>query len=119
MQITEDSLNNIRREVSKHFRNKKSEDLKDKIDEFATKSMNKSVTNLYRGINDQPRINLVKDENDDLIADCNDVENMWKNSFCRLLNVFSVSDGRQMERETVERLLAGPNPFEVEITIAR
>jgi hypothetical protein len=50
-QIIGDNLNNVRSEVSEHFRNKKREYLKDKIDEFATNSMNKNVRNLYRGIN--------------------------------------------------------------------
>jgi hypothetical protein len=31
-----DSLNNIRREASRHFRNKKRESLKDKFNELAT-----------------------------------------------------------------------------------
>jgi hypothetical protein len=43
--------NNIRREAKKHFRNKKSEYLKDKIDELATNSKNKNIRELYRGIN--------------------------------------------------------------------
>jgi hypothetical protein len=35
-EINVDNLNNIRRETSRHFRNKKREYLKDKIDELAT-----------------------------------------------------------------------------------
>jgi hypothetical protein len=43
-------------------------------DEFATNSRNKNIRDLYRGINKfkkgyQPRSNLVKDENGDLLAD--------------------------------------------------
>jgi alpha/beta superfamily hydrolase len=34
-EINGDNLNNIRRETSRHFRNKKRKHLKDKIDEFA------------------------------------------------------------------------------------
>jgi prefoldin subunit 5 len=50
--------------------------LKDKINEFAanSKNKNKNIRDLYRGINEfkrgyQPRNNLVKDENGDLLAD--------------------------------------------------
>jgi hypothetical protein len=46
--INEDNLNNTRRETSRHFRNKKREYLKDKIDELATNSKNKNITDLYR-----------------------------------------------------------------------
>jgi hypothetical protein len=37
-QINMANLNNIRRETSKHFRNKKREYLKDKINEFAAQN---------------------------------------------------------------------------------
>jgi hypothetical protein len=52
---------------------------------------NKIVKDLYRGINEfkkdyQPRCNLVKDENGDLLADSHSVLNMWKNYFSQLLN---------------------------------
>jgi hypothetical protein len=40
-----------RREVSRHFRNKKREYLKDKINELATNNKNKNIIDLYRGIN--------------------------------------------------------------------
>jgi hypothetical protein len=43
-------------------------------------SKNKNIIDLYRGINeftkgDQPRSNLVKDKNDDLLADSNTIVN--------------------------------------------
>jgi hypothetical protein len=46
----------------------------------------------YRGINVckkgyQPRSNLVKDENDDLLADLHNISNRGKNYFCELLSV--------------------------------
>jgi hypothetical protein len=50
-EVNKDNLHNIRRETIRHFRNKKREYLKENIDEFATKSKNKSISNLYRGIN--------------------------------------------------------------------
>jgi hypothetical protein len=51
-QINWDNLNNIRREASRHFRNKKKEYLKDRIKEPATNSKNKNIRDLYRGINE-------------------------------------------------------------------
>jgi hypothetical protein len=50
-----DNLNNIGREASRHFRNKKREYLKDKTDELATNSKNKNTGDLHRGINDFKR----------------------------------------------------------------
>jgi hypothetical protein len=61
-EINGDNLNNIRNEASRHFRNKKRQYLKVKIDELETNSKNK---NLYRGINEckrsyQPKSNFMK-----------------------------------------------------------
>jgi len=69
-----DILNNVRREVSRHFRNKKKAYLRDKIQELETNSKIQNIGDLYRGINDfnrayQPRGNIVKDEKGDLVAD--------------------------------------------------
>jgi hypothetical protein len=47
-EINGDNLNNIRCETSRHFRNKKWEYLKDKIDELAMKSKNKNIIDLYK-----------------------------------------------------------------------
>jgi hypothetical protein len=49
-EINGDNLNNVRHEASKHFRNKKREYLKEKINDLATNSKNKNVRDLYRGI---------------------------------------------------------------------
>jgi hypothetical protein len=49
--INGDNLNNIRREASRHFRNKKREYVKDKINELPKNSKNKNIRDLYRGIN--------------------------------------------------------------------
>jgi hypothetical protein len=45
--INGDNLNNIRRETSRHFRNKNRQYLKDKIDELATDSKKKNIKDLY------------------------------------------------------------------------
>ena len=63
-----DILNNVGREVSRYFRNKKKTYLRAKIEELETNSKIKNIRDLYRGINDfktgyQPRCNIVKDEN--------------------------------------------------------
>jgi hypothetical protein len=49
--INGDNLNNVRREASRYFRNKKMEYLKDKINELAMNSKNKNIKGMYRGIN--------------------------------------------------------------------
>ncbi|PNF32825.1 hypothetical protein B7P43_G04341 [Cryptotermes secundus] len=123
-ELSGDNLNNIRRETSRHFRNKKREYLKDKIDELAMNSKNKNITDLHRGINDfkrgyQPSSNLVKDENGDLLADSHNILNRWRNYFSQLLNVHRVSDVRHTEIHTAGLLIPDPTPFEVESAIAK
>jgi len=44
-----DNLNKVRREVSKHFRNKKKAYLRAKIEELETNSKNQNSKHLYRG----------------------------------------------------------------------
>ena len=73
-----DNLNNVRREASRHFRNKKKENLKAKNEELQTNSKIRSIRGLYRGIIDfkngyQPRTDIVKDEKGDLVADCHSI----------------------------------------------
>jgi Fe-S cluster assembly ATPase SufC len=48
-------LNNVRREASKHFRNKNREFLKHKITELATSRKNKNIRDIHRGINEFKR----------------------------------------------------------------
>jgi hypothetical protein len=79
-EINGDNLNNVRCEASRHFRNKKGEYLKGKINELAINSRSKNIRDLYRGINGfksvyQSRSNLFKDENGDLLADFNTIVN--------------------------------------------
>jgi hypothetical protein len=76
--------------MSRHFRNKKREYVKGKINELAANSKHKNMRDLYKGINEfkrdyQLRSNLVKDENGDLLADSNTILNSWKSYFSRLL----------------------------------
>jgi hypothetical protein len=70
--MNEANLRNVRRQASRHFRNKNREYLKDKINEIELNSKNKSIRDLYRGITEfksyQPKTNLVKNERGDLLA---------------------------------------------------
>jgi hypothetical protein len=85
-EISGGNLNNVRREANIYFTNKKREYVKDKINELARNSKNKDIRDLYRGINEfkrgyQPRNNLVKDENGDLLADTHNILIRWRNYF--------------------------------------
>jgi hypothetical protein len=117
--VNEDNLSNVRQEASRHFRNKKREYLKDKINEVESNSKNKNVRDLYRGINEfkkgyQPRTNLVKNEKGDLFADPHKIVNRWMNFFCQLLNVQWVGGIRQTEIQTAE-----PRICEAEVAIGK
>jgi hypothetical protein len=70
----EDNLCNVRREASRHFRNKKRQYFKEKITEIELNGKNMNIRDLYRGITEfkkgyQPKTNLVKDERGDVLAD--------------------------------------------------
>jgi hypothetical protein len=84
---------------------------------------NKNISDVYRGINEfkrvyQPRSNLPKDKNGDLLADSQNILKRWRNYFSQLLNVHNLSDVRQIKVHTAEPLVPGPSRLEVEITIA-
>jgi len=69
-----DNLNNVRRNASRHFKNKKKAYLKARIEELETNSKVNNVRDLYRVINDfkngyQLRTIIVKDEKGELIED--------------------------------------------------
>jgi hypothetical protein len=89
--VNEDNLRNVRREASRHFRNKKREYLRGKITDIELNSKNK-IRDLYRGITEfekgyQHKTNLVKDERGDLLVDPQKISTRWNNYFCQLLNV--------------------------------
>jgi hypothetical protein len=113
-EANEDNLNEVKWEASRHFRNKKREYLKDKINELESNSKNKNIRDLYRGINEfkkgyQPTTNLVKDKRGNLLADPYKILNRWKNYFCKLLNVHGVGGVRQTEIHTVEPFVPEPS----------
>jgi hypothetical protein len=83
-----------------------------------------NIRDLYGGINEfkkgyQPRINIMKDENGNLLADPQNVLNGWKNFFNQVLNVYGVRDVRQMDIHTAEPLIPEPSLVEVEIAIGK
>jgi len=97
-----DNLNKVRREASRHYRNKKKEYLNAKIEELETYSKIKNKRDFSRGINDfkngyQPRASIVKDEKGDLVADSHSILARWRNHFSQLLNIHGVNDVRKTE----------------------
>ena len=119
-----DNLNNVRRDTSIHFRNKKKAYVKAKIEELETNSKIKNVRDLQRGINDfkkgyQPRTIIVEDKKGDLVVDCHGIMARWRNSFSLLLNVHGVNDVRQAEIHTAEPLVPKSTAFEGEVAIEK
>jgi hypothetical protein len=84
--------------------------LKDKINELETNMKNKNIRDLYRSINEfkkgyQPRINIIKENNGNLLTDPQSLLNRWKYFFTQVLNVRGVHDVRQMDVHMVDTLL--------------
>jgi len=114
------NVHNVRCKDCRHFRNKKKEYMKAKIEELATNSKIKNSRDLYRGISDftksyQPRTNIVKDEKSDLVADSHSVLVRWRNHFSQLLNIHGVNDVRQTKIHTAGLLVPESIAFEVEM----
>jgi len=116
-----DRLNNVRREANRHFRNKKKEYLKAKLEDLETNSKIKNTSDLYRGIIDskkgyQLRTNIVKG---DLVPDSHTILASWRNHFSQLLNVHGVNDVRHTEIHTAEPFVPEPSAFEDELAIEK
>jgi hypothetical protein len=123
-EANEYNLSDVRREASRHFRNKAREYLKDKINELESNSKNKKISDLYRGINElktycQPRTNLIKDKMGDLLADPHNIFNRWKNYFCQLLNVHGAGGVRLTEMHTAGLFVPEPSASDVEVAIGK
>jgi len=104
-----DNLYNIRRQASKHFRNKKKAYLKVKIEEFDNSKI-KNIMEWYRRINDfkkfyQSRTNTGKDDKGVLVADSHSILVRWRKYFSQLLKLHGVNDVRQKEIHTAEPLV--------------
>jgi hypothetical protein len=83
-------------------RNKKREYLKENTSGLETEVRRRISGTYVRDINKfekgyQPRTNLVKDENGDLLAYSQNILNRLQNYFCQLLNVLSLNDLSQTE----------------------
>jgi hypothetical protein len=123
-QSNADNLNNVRREACRHFRNKKKEYLKAKINELETNSKNKNIGDFYRDISDfkkgyQPRTNVVKEEKGDMVAFPHSILARWTKHFFQLLNVHWVNDVRQTEIRTAKPLVPEPSASEFEMAIEK
>ena len=123
-QINVDNLNNERREISRHFRNKKKAYLRAKIEELETNSKIQNIRDLYRGINDskkgyQPRCNIVREEKGDLVAVSHSIVARWRNYFSQLFNVHGVKNVWQTELYTAEPLIPESSAFEVQLAIGK
>ena len=119
-----DTLNNVRHEASRHFRNKKKAYLKAKIEDLETNSKIKNIRDLYKGISDfkkgyQPRTNIVNDETGDFVTGSYSILARWRDYFSQLLNVHGVHDVRQTETHTAEPLVPEPSAFEVDLAIEK
>jgi hypothetical protein len=98
--------------------------MKGKINELETNNKNKNIRDLYGSINKfkkgyQTRINIMKDENGNLLADPQRITNGWKN-FCKeVINVHVVHNVGQKDIQTVEPFVPEPTPIDVEIAIRK
>ncbi|KAJ4438077.1 hypothetical protein ANN_14016 [Periplaneta americana] len=115
---------NERWEASRTLRNKRRGYLKEKLNEIETNSRNKNIRDLYKGIEEfkngyQARVNVIKDENGDLLADSHSILNRWKNYFGQLLNVHRPNRNYwdEIEIQTAEPFIPEPTRSEVEIAI--
>jgi hypothetical protein len=102
-----------------HLGKRKKGYLKGKINELEANNENKNIRDLYRGINAfrkgyQPRINIIKDENDNLLADLLSVLKRWKNVFNQVLHVHGVHDVMKMDIHMAEPLVPEPSLVEAE-----
>jgi hypothetical protein len=84
--------------------------MEDKINELETSNKNKNIRDLYRGINElkkgyQARINVIKEENGNLLADPQ--------------SVHEVHDDRQMDIHVAEPLVPESSLVEVEIAVGK
>jgi hypothetical protein len=67
----------------------------------------------------QPRINIIKDANGNLLTDLQSVLNRWKKFFNLVLNVHGVHDVRQMDIHTAEQLVPEISLIKVENVIGK
>jgi hypothetical protein len=124
IEVSEHNLSDVWRAASRHFRNKKREYLKDRINELQSNNENTNIRDMYRGVNEfqkgyQPRTKLVKDEGCDLLSNPHKILSKWKNYFCQLLIIHGAGGVRQTEMHTAEPYVPEPSASEVEVAIGK
>jgi hypothetical protein len=117
-----DNLNKARREVIRHFKEKKKAYLRARIEELEPNCKNKNIRDLYMSISDfkkgyHPRCNIVKNEHGDLVADSHSIVDMWMKYFFQLINVHGVKEVGQAEIHTAEPLVTDRSASDVELAI--
>jgi hypothetical protein len=122
--VNEDNLSDVSREDSRHFRKKKREYMKEKINYLETNSKNKNIRDLYMSITKskkgyQPRNNLIKDERGDQLANLHKILNRWKNYFCQMLNVDGAGGVRKTAIDTAEPFVPQTSASEVEVAVGK
>jgi len=123
-QTNVDNLNDVRREVSRHFRNKQMAYLRNKIEELLTNSRIQNIRDLYRGINDfkkgyQPRCNTVKNEKSDWVTDTHSIVVRWRHYYSTFSNEHGVKQAGQAEIHTAEPLVPESSAFEFELAFGK
>jgi hypothetical protein len=106
-----------------HFRTKR-EYLKIQFNETEKISKSRNTGVFQRSISEvkkcyQPRANLIKYENFNLLAHSHGILNWWKNHLCQLFNLHVVHVGRQTEIQTSEPLVPHSNVSEVKMTVEK
>ena len=106
----------------RNWRNKKRDYLKGKLSEIETNS--KNIRDLYKGIKEfkkgyQARVDVIKNENEELLTDSNSILNRWKDYFSQLLNVHKDNNVGEIEIQTAELLIPDPTLLEVQIAIEK
>jgi hypothetical protein len=82
-EVNKDTESDVWRVVSRHFRKKQREYLKDAIKEIVSNRKNENIRELYRDTNEfkenyQTTANLVKDDMGHRLADPHKICNKWK-----------------------------------------
>ena len=121
-QSTVGNVNNIKREVSGHFRNKKNAYLSAKLRNSKLTIRSKILgtcveASMTLRMGYKPRCNRVEDEKGDLVADSRGIVARWRNYFSQLFNVYGVTDVRQAKIHTTEPLVPEPTASEFERAI--
>jgi hypothetical protein len=123
-EANEGNRSEVRREASRHFRNKKRDYLKDEINELDGNSRNRNIRDLYMSINEfkkgyHLRANSVKDGRGDLLADPHKILNWWRNYYCQLSNVHGLGGVSQKEMHTAEPFVPDSSSSGVEDPIGK